>query len=209
MKPWLLFGAGGTGVGAHLLALALEAGRPVTALVRNPQVVERLAARGVQVVTGDACDSEAVARACGLAGCDATVISTIGGSNDYLAHRTIVDTAEKAGLSRMIMVTSLGCGDTWQYQSERARAAFGQAVREKTLAEAWLQTSLLDYAILRPGGLLSGDASGLAQCFQHQEVHGFVQRKDVALIVEQLDGRTSLHNQVYSLVEPGLKPGGA
>ena len=208
MKPWLLFGAGGTGVGAHLLTLALQAGRPVVALVRNVNAAERLTALGIRVVTGDACDDDAVTRACELAGKDATIISTIGGSEDYLAHRTLIDAAERAGLSRMIMVTSLGCGDTWQYQSERARVAFGHAVREKTLAEAWLQTSQLDYAIVRPGGLLNGEVSGQAQCFQHQEVHGFVNRKDVAQTIARLDADAVLNNQVYSLVEPGLKPGG-
>ncbi len=100
--------------------------------------------------TGDACDASVVAAACRAAGPDALIISTMGGAQDYLAHRTVIDEAEKAGISRMILVTSLGCGDSWPFLSERAKAAFGQAVREKTLAESWLQTSQLDYAILRP-----------------------------------------------------------
>ncbi|MCM4201675.1 SDR family oxidoreductase, partial [Escherichia coli] len=41
------------------------------------------------------------------------IISTMGGAQDYLAHRTVIDEAEKAGISRMILVTSLGCGDSW------------------------------------------------------------------------------------------------
>ena len=35
----------------------------------------------------------------------------------------------------MVLVTSLGCGESWAYLSDRAKAAFGQAVREKSLAE--------------------------------------------------------------------------
>ena len=118
----------------------------------------------------------------------------------------MIDEAEKAGISRMILVTSLGCGDSWPFLSERAKAAFGQAVREKTLAESWLQTSQLDYAILRPGGLLDGAATGKAQRIQNQECHGFVNRADVAAHIHELANAPALNQQVYSLIEPDLKP---
>lgn len=206
MNPWLIFGAGGKGVGALTLALALAENRPVFAVVRNPDAADRLAAQGVSVFTGDACDAQCVAQACNAAGAAATVISTIGGAHDYLAHRTVIDEAGKAGISRMILVTSLGCGDSWPFLSARAKAAFGQAVREKSLAESWLQTSPLDYAIVRPGGLLSGEATGNAELRQQQEVHGFVQRADVAAHLQALARAPALNQQVYSLVEPDLKP---
>ena len=146
MTPWLLFGAGGKGVGARTLELALAEQRPVVAVIRHADAATKLAQQGVQVFTGDACDASVVAAACRATGPDALIISTMGGAQDYLAHRTVIDEAEKAGISRMILVTSLGCGDSWPFLSERAKAAFGQAVREKTLAESWLQTSQLDYA---------------------------------------------------------------
>ena len=77
---------------------------------------------------------------------------------------------------------------------------------EKSLAESWLQTSLLDYAILRPGGLLNGEATGKAQRIQGQECHGFVMRADVAAHIRELANAPALNNQIYSLVEPELKP---
>jgi len=206
MSPWLIFGAGGQGVGALTVERALAEKRPVIALVRNPEAAVRLEAKGVQVVIGDACNAESVAQACQAAGAAATVISTMGGAQDYQAHRTVIDEAEKAGIRRMILVSSLGCGESWQFLSDRAKAAFGQAVREKSLAESWLQTSTLDYAILRPGGLLNGDATGKAQRFQQQEVHGFVQRADVAAHIQALDADPALNQQAYSLVQPDLKP---
>lgn len=131
MTPSLLFGAGGKGVGARTLELALAEQRPVVAVVRHADAATRLAQQGVQVFTGDACDASIVAAACRAAGSDALVISSMGGAQDYLAHRTVIDEAEKADIRRMILVTSLGCGDSWPFLSERAKAAFGQAVREK------------------------------------------------------------------------------
>ena len=182
MTPWLLFGAGGKGVGARTLELALAEQRPVVAVVRHADAATKLAQQGVQVFTGDACDASVVADACRAAGPDALIISTMGGAQDYLAHRTVIDEAEKAGISRMILVTSLGCGDSW------------------------LQTSQLDYAILRPGGLLDGAATGKAQRIQNQECHGFVHRADVAAHIHELANAPALNQQVYSLIEPDLKP---
>ena len=206
MTPWLLFGAGGTGVGARTLELALAQQRPVVAVIRHPETAALLQSKGVQVFIGDACDASVVSCACHAAGPEALVISSMGGNQDYLAHRTVIDEAEKVGIKRMILVTSLGCGDRWAFLSSRAKAAFGQAVREKTLAESWLQTSQLDYAILRPGGLLNGDATGKAQRYQGQECHGFVMRADVAAHIHELACAPALNNQIYSLVEPELKP---
>ncbi|HEJ7646395.1 SDR family oxidoreductase [Klebsiella oxytoca] len=206
MNPWLIFGAGGQGVGALTVERALAEKRQVIALVRNPEAAVRLEAKGVHVVIGDACNTKRVAQVCQAAGPTATVISTMGGTHDYLAHRTVIDEAEKAGIRRMILVSSLGCGESWPFLSDRAKAAFGQAVREKSLAESWLQTSTLDYAILRPGGLLNGDATGKAQRFQQQEVHGFVQRADVVAHIQALDTDPALNQQAYSLVQPDLKP---
>lgn len=206
MTPWLIFGGGGQGVGALIVERALEQGRKVVALVRDDQAAARLEARGVQVVRGDACDDSAVAKACKLAGRGATIISSMGGAQDYLAHRTVIDNAGAAGIARMVMVTSLGCGDSWAWLSPRARAAFGQAVREKSLAESWLATSGMDFAILRPGGLLNGAATGKAERSQGVEVHGMVMRADVAAHACALADSPTLGGQIFSLVEPGLAP---
>ncbi|EJD6499356.1 SDR family oxidoreductase [Providencia rettgeri] len=204
MSPWLILGAGGKGVGNMVAKLAVTDKRPVIAIVRNSQSAEMLEDQGIQVFRGDACDKAVVSSACQAAGASATVISTMGGTQDYLAHRTVIDCAEQAGISRMVLVTSLGCGDSWQYLSLRARIAFGQAVREKSLAESWLQTSSLDYVIVRPGGLLHGQATGKAILQQVDDVHGLVMRADVAEHVYLLAQQTTLKNQIYSIIQPEL-----
>lgn len=204
MATWLIFGAA-SGTGALVVEKALAQQQPVMALVRSLQVANQLAARKIQTFVGDACDAEKVMQACQAAGKEAVIISTMGGRQDYLAHRTVIDCAEQSGIQQMLMVTSLGCGDSWPTLSERAKRAFGQAVREKSLAESWLQTSSLRWCILRPGGLLNGEASGKAQLSQNQEVHGLVRRADVARAVVQLLAQP-LSNQIYNLIEPGLTP---
>ena len=202
MATWLMLGAA-RGTGALLLQHALAHRQPVVALVRKQEDADRLAALNVQVVMGDACDADAVMRVCQVAGPDAVIISTMGGRHDYLAHRTVIDCAERAGIRRMLMVTSLGCGDGWPTLSDQAKQVFGHAVREKSLAESWLQTSTLAWCILRPGGLLDGEATGKGSLMQHIPVHGCIRRADVALTIVALLAEP-LNNQIYSLVQPGL-----
>ncbi|WP_409311014.1 NAD(P)-binding oxidoreductase [Pectobacterium sp. B1J-3] len=202
---WLLFGAG-QGVGGCLLQRAIECEQPVVLVLRNAEQATYWRSQGVTVVEGDACDADVVAQACRLAGESAIVVSTMGGGNvNYQGHRTVIDGAEQAGIKRMLMVTSLGCGDSWGQLSARAKAAFGLAVREKSLAESWLQTSTLDYCIVRPGGLLDVVATHNAKLTQGAATLGLVSRQDVALAVDQLLQQPVFGNQIYHLIDPDLE----
>ncbi len=119
----------------------------------------------------------------------------------------MIDAMEQAGLKRLLLVTSLGCGDSWQYLPERARAAFGHEVRLKSLAESWLQTSALAWTILRPAGLQDGDATGRAELSQGKEVHGLVRRADVATQGLRLLADETAVGQIYAIGDPTLQRG--
>lgn len=208
MPTTLIFGAS-RGLGRAFTDHALRQGHRVVALVRNADMASELQALGVEVVLGDALDTAAVAQACQLAGSGARVVSTLGSFRqqqpvDYQGNRLVIDEMERAGLRRLLLVTSLGCGDSWQYLPERAREAFGHEVRLKSLAESWLQTSGLEWTILRPAGLQDGEATGKAELSQGQEVHGLVRRKDVALQGLRLLTDEQALGQIYAIGEPGL-----
>lgn len=203
MNTLLIFGAG-SGVGAELVALTAQE-RPVVALIRNAEQAQTLRALGVTVIEGDALNPADVLQACQMAGSGAQIVSTLGGKlADYTANRLIIDTAEQAGIRQMLLVTSIGCGDSWPTLSARAKQAFGQAVREKSLAESWLQTSTLDWCILRPGGLMNGDATGKAHLIQ-TEAHGRVRRSDVALHIRQLLANGQGWGEIFALCDSTLE----
>ena len=205
MTPWLLFGAG-SGVGACLLQRALTCNQPVILVLRDSEQARQWRERGITVVEGDACDPAVVTQACQAAGVDAVIVSTLGGGTvNYLGHRALIDGAEQAGLKRMLLVTSLGCGDGWPLLSERAKAAFGLAVREKSLAECWLQSSSLDYAIVRPGGLLDVVATHNGQLTQGLATLGLISRQDVAFALEKLLLQPIFGNQIYNVIDPFLE----
>ncbi|CDG20963.1 conserved protein of unknown function [Xenorhabdus poinarii G6] len=205
MKPWLIFGAG-KGVGRHLVTIALKQNRPVTALIRHTQQAIELSELGVNVIRGDACDKKSIEKAVTLAGENPIVFSTIGGGDaDHHGNMAIIDALEQAQISRLLLVTSIGCGESWKTLSARAKSLFGQSVRHKSLAESYLQTSTLDFTIVRPGGLT--DQPGTGHCKRYQEeIHGMVSREDVAKQLAQMAEDEQTYDQIYALVDPALKP---
>lgn len=211
MPTTLIFGAS-RGLGRAFTHHALNKGHRVVALVRSPEMATELEALGVEVIEGDALDPAAVQQACIAAGQDAQVVSTLGSFRqaapvDYQGNRHVIDAMEQAGLKRLLLVTSLGCGDSWSYLPQRARAAFGHEVRLKSLAESWLQTSSLAWTILRPAGLQDGDATGRAELSQNKEVHGLVRRADVAAQGLCLLADTAAVGQIYAIGDPTLQRG--
>ncbi|MBP0604697.1 SDR family oxidoreductase [Aeromonas sanarellii] len=211
MPTTLIFGAS-RGLGRAFTDQALRQGHRVVALVRSPEMAAELNTLGVEVVQGDALDAAAVTQACLLAGSEAQVVSTLGSFRqtqpvDYQGNRHVIDAMERAGLKRLLLVTSLGCGDSWQYLPERAREAFGHEVRLKSLAESWLQTSTLDWTILRPAGLQDGEATGQAELSQNKELHGLVRRQDVAIRGMQLLTDPQALGQIYAIADPSFSRG--
>ncbi|WP_139710351.1 SDR family oxidoreductase [Aeromonas allosaccharophila] len=208
MPTTLIFGSS-RGLGRAFTHHALAEGHRVVALVRSTEMAAELRELGVDIIEGDALDPAAVQQACARAGQDAQVVSTLGSFRqtapvDYQGNRHVIDAMEQAGLKRLLLVTSLGCGDSWQYLPQRARAAFGHEVRLKSLAESWLQTSSLAWTILRPAGLLDGNATDRAELSQGKEVHGLVRRADVAAQGLRLLADAAAVGQIYAISDPTL-----
>lgn len=208
MKTVIIFGVSsklGTGYQISQLIKQCHPEWRCIALIRDEDFAKQLSEQCIEIHVGDATDVELVKEIFKQSGSDATVISTLGGeTGNYIAQRIIIDCAEQVGIKQMILVTSLGCGDTWSTLSLRAKQAFGNAVREKSLAEVWLQTSSLNYVILRPGGLRDGEITNNGECYFAKEVHGFVYRKELARIIIDKIANQQFDNRAYSVVDPSL-----
>ncbi|GAD88486.1 hypothetical protein VHA01S_005_00890 [Vibrio halioticoli NBRC 102217] len=203
MQKVVIWGAA-SGLGAAMVEHFVALGYDVTGVARNPSKNPFLAQ--VATLVCDATDPQQVASTVEQIPSDAWVISSMGSFQaqvavDYIGHRHLIDALQAKQVKRFLMVTSLGCGDTWPFLSDKAKAVFGGAVREKSLAESWLQSSALDYTILRPGGLKDGASNGLGVLSQSGEVHGSIARGEVAALVAQLLESEDSINQIYQCVE--------
>lgn len=207
MKEVIIFGAS-SGLGLAMVNHFMGVGVSVIGIARNVDN-NGLSTLCDKTYQCDATDKAQVSSVVGSLNKDAVVISTMGSFRadvpvDYIGHRHLIDALEKAGLRRFLLVTSLGCGDSWPFMSERSKAGFGKAVREKSLAESYLQTSSLDFTILRPGGLKDGEVTNTGDLSQGKEVHGMITRCEVARLVHALLLQDKSEKQVFECVDPSV-----
>src|SRR5260370_7686582 len=154
MKLVVLGATGGRG--RLVVEQAVAAGHTVTALVRSP---EKLALRNpnLHVIAGQATDPSAVSHA--PDGADA-LISTLGGTGSVISDATqaIVDAAPRAGVSRVVVLSS--------FLVERDRfdpvtrlltgLAMRSMIKDKSAGEKALRQSDLNWTIVYAAGLPNG-----------------------------------------------------
>ncbi|EKT56410.1 NAD(P)H-binding protein [Providencia sneebia] len=205
MAHWIIFGAT-KGIGHILAKIGISQGKNVSALVRHHDDANRLSELGIKTFIGDATDMNSLQPIFAQAPSDSVVFTTIGGGQaDFQGNYNIIRQSELNQISRLLFVTSIGCGDSWVTLSQKAKSLFGQSVRQKSMAETYLQTSEINYTIIRPGGLINTPATHNTKLFVN-EAHGVVSREDVALLLANLAEDKQSFRQVFAVVDPDLKP---
>jgi len=195
------------GIGLATVKRALDCGHAVRAMARSAGQIP-LRHESLEKVTGDALKEADVAAA--LTGIDA-VIQALGvraGPQMIFgpitlfskATRVLVPAMEAAGVTRLISVTGFGAGDSRAaigcLQYVPFRLLLGQAYDDKTIQEAVIKDSTLDWTIVRPGVLTNGRRSGRYRVLVEpaQWRNGLISRADVAdFLVKQIDDDSLLH----------------
>jgi putative NADH-flavin reductase len=199
----LVFGSTG-GTGRELLTQAVDQGHDVVAYARNPAKLEGMSHARLEVVRGDVLDQDGVERA--VVGHDAVLCAVGAGPKRTTlredATRNIVNSMEKAGVRRLICLSSLGVGDSrsnlpfstkYVIVGIFLRHAFADHERQ----EAIVKGSSLDWTIVRPPHLKDGPRTGT---YRHgfaatdTQIEGEISRADVAdFMLKQLAEKTYLH----------------
>lgn len=174
----MIFGAAGR-TGRCLTVSALAAGWRVTAAARRPLAADA----ELTPVLVDARDGDAVTASVATARPDA-VVWLIGATDDITIEsagpRHLVAACEAAGVRRVLLVTSLGCGASRRFAAPRLLAAIGPVLAAKTEGEAVVAASDLDWTIVRPAGLTDGQATGSGALYLGDCLHGRIRRADLA-----------------------------
>lgn len=158
--------AGGHGQIALLLEerLSEEGDRPV-GLVRNPDHVADLEQRGAEAVVLDLESVTAEELATRLDGADAVVFAAGGGPKSGAARKETVDkgaailladAAERAGVRRYVMVSSMGTDQADPDSDD----VFQVYLRAKKAADDDLRARDLDWTIIQPGRLTDRSGTG-------------------------------------------------
>jgi putative NADH-flavin reductase len=158
----LVLGATGP-TGRHFVDLAARAGDAVTVLARSPGALASLVDT-ITVVTGDATSPEDVARA--AAGQD-VIVSALGRGTSVIADnlfsraaQAVVGAADRAGIARLVWLSSFGVGETYQSASAIQKAMYSTFLRniyaDKAVSEETIRASGLDWTLVYPTRLIDG-----------------------------------------------------
>jgi uncharacterized protein YbjT (DUF2867 family) len=121
------------------------------------------------------------------------VVSTLGCFRcdqppDYIGNKNIFDAAVASGNRRVIMISTVGAGDSKDTIPWIVGWMLEDVIALKQRAEQSLINSGLDYTIVRPGGLKDGDPTGLGILTEDPETMGVIVRADLAgLLVQCID----------------------
>jgi nucleoside-diphosphate-sugar epimerase len=207
-----VFVAGGSkGVGRAVIDKLLAEGSQVVALLRsNDAVAELSALDGVTAIQGDAFEYKNVENA--MDGCDA-VITTLGGSTgdndkrvDYEGNSNVIEAAGILGVTRLILVTSIGCGTS----KDAAPPAVFEVLKEVLAAKERAEKLLIKYytnmnwTIIRPGGLKSEPMTGKAILTADAKALGSIHRQDVADLVVKALTSSKTERKVLSAIDPSI-----
>jgi uncharacterized protein YbjT (DUF2867 family) len=176
--------AGATGkTGMRLIEELISNGHSPVALVRDTSDTSALSA-DVTLRHGDLTDL----RDDVCDGCDAVVFAAgSGGSTgpemtemvDRDGARRLIDIAANAGVSRFVMLSSVGA------DNPDSGSEMGHYLQAKHDADAHLKASGLSYAILRPVALTDEDGTRDMRFGDDVDVRGKAARGDVAAVLAQ------------------------
>ncbi len=199
--------AGGHGKIALLLErLLADRGDTVVGLVRNPAHFADVAAAGAEPVLMDLENTSIERLADVVAGADAVVFCAGAGPGSDAARKDtmdragavlLADAAERAGVRRYLLVSSMGADRADAPGTEPVFAAY---LRAKAASEDDLRRRDLDWTILRPGALTDKPATGRVHLAPPPVPSGAVPRADVTAVLVSLLDRPDTAGQTLELV---------
>ncbi|MBD2310008.1 NAD(P)H-binding protein [Chroococcidiopsis sp. FACHB-1243] len=202
MKVLVVGAAGKTG--KAVVEQAVAAGHQVTAFVHK---ADEYNVSNVRIVEGDATDSAAIDAA--IVGQDA-VLDTIGGKTPYKettlessAASAIIASMQRNGVRRLVVTSMLGEGEskenaTW-YERLLVSTMLRGADKDKAAMESAVETSGLEWVILRPALLNDDPAMGNVRVFDPatgEKAHKITRADLAAFMLAQLSSNNYLHQAV-------------
>ncbi|MEQ8734717.1 MAG: SDR family oxidoreductase [Rhodospirillaceae bacterium] len=208
---------GGTGMIGYEIVKALKAqGSDVTVLVRPTSKVEDLDKIGVPYVVGDVLEPDTLHTVFKENSYD-TVISSIARSASFgsaqtgvTIHKTgnnnITAAALLGGASHVILMGTVGAGDSSATLGDRQRTSFKQIYDDKTAAEDFLRASGLTYTIVRTGIILTDTQTGTVEFTEDRGVRHGANIFDIATLTAGCVGNADCVDKTFHTHDPALPP---
>lgn len=187
MKNVLILGASGQIAQLVIEALASRKDITLTLFLRNPSKLHGAVPSNSRVVVGDVLDESSLRHA--MSGQD-IVYANLTGDDIDLQAKSVIAAMQHAGVARLIFILSLGIYDEVPGKfGEWNRQAIGEDLKPFRRAADAIETSNLDYTIIRPAWMTDEDEVDYELTGRHDPFKGtVVSRRSVAdLIVRTID----------------------
>jgi uncharacterized protein YbjT (DUF2867 family) len=195
-------------IGMRLGRRLADRGDAVVGVVRNPAHAADLEAIGVEPVVLDLEAASVDDVAAALDGADAVVFSAGAGPGSGVARKDTVDraaavlladAAERAGVRRYLLVSSIGVEGVRGHTTGPDDEVFHAYLVAKLAAEDDVRARPLDWTVLRPGHLTDDPGTGRVR-LAPSVPRGDVTRDDVAAVLVELLDRPGTSGLVLTLV---------
>jgi nucleoside-diphosphate-sugar epimerase len=125
---------------------------------------------------------------------------------DYAGNNHVIESAGILGVTRVILVSSIGCGTSKEAAPPTVFEALKEVLQAKEKAENILikYYTNMNWTIIRPGGLKSEPATGQAVLTEDATAIGSIHREDVAALVVQALEAPSTERKILSAVDPTI-----
>ena len=201
--------AGATGRTGKLVVEELfKRGYTVRALVRSAKRASWIKDKGGEIFETDIASTDSLERAVDGACC---VISALGSKKpfsskennivDNMGNQNLAKAAKAKGVSRIVVISSIGVGDSRHALNFLFRLLIGPVLRMKEKSEAGIKASGVDYTIIRPGGLSDKELSGKVAYGEGGMITGYVTRKEIAGVCVDALTTPAMKNRTFEVVD--------
>ncbi|WP_160724708.1 SDR family oxidoreductase [Bacillus sp. USDA818B3_A] len=177
MTNVLIIGANGSLARVAIDRFLKETDAQLTLYLRNSRRIRNIDSNRVRVIEGDVMDLEKLKEA--MIGKD-VVYANLAGNLEQMA-KTVVEAMDATGVKRLIWISSMGIYD--EVPGER----HGSILNPYRKSAAIIETSNLDYTILRPGWFTNKDEIEYETTQKGEPFKGHdVSRKSIADLIVKL-----------------------
>lgn len=203
LRHVMVFGAE-SDTGYRLVQLARREQWTVRAVVRRERDRELLESMGASVLVADPIERPEVEAVFAVPGAaDHAVVCFIGGSPQRNSQGNIhvIDAAAAAGVSRFLLTTSVGCGDSSVVLDPFVKAFAGKAIRAKNWAETRLKETAMGWTILRSGGMTVRPGKAGPIAVESSQVVGYINRQDLGDVAWKVLKSPRSTGRIYAAVD--------
>ncbi len=119
---------------------------------------------------------------------------------DVVGNHNLAVAAKEAGIKQIVVISSIGAGDSRDAMTCIFRLMMGTVLKAKTKMEDLIKKTGVDYTFIRPGGYTTKPLSGEIAIGEGGKISGLVNREDIAKVCVDAIEKPAMKNRTFEVV---------